>query len=156
MSEMTHKFEKAGLGLAPFKYAGFELKLYKPAPGVPARAGSSCDYCGNAIARCFWVVSADGRRFKVGSDCIAKVGDAGLNKAIAPEIRQARREAEAAKIEAGRAEVCAAWYPGLDLGASPAGRGSFAEYFAWMMVNAGNSGKLRAIREARKRLQARF
>lgn len=154
MSGQVHKFESAGLGAAPFRFVSHEAKWFT-APGQAPRPGSSCDYCGTAIVHCFHVESADGRRFKVGSECIAKVGDAGLAKSIAPAIRAARHEADARRIAEGRAEVEAQFMvPGRDIGDSPNGRGSFVEYFDWMMRNAGTAGKLRAIRLARKAIAA--
>lgn len=68
-----HPFERAGLGHAPFRSAGYAQAIFKPHPDAPARAGTSCDYCGTAIMDVFFVRSADGRKFKVGSDCIRKV-----------------------------------------------------------------------------------
>ena len=105
MNTAQHKFEAAGLGKAPFSFAGFYESKYQACPGAPIRAGSSCDYCGTAIMGCFKVRSADGREFKVGCDCIAKVGDRGLLKVVADHERKVRRAKADAKAKAVSAEL---------------------------------------------------
>lgn len=80
MADQIHIFEQAGLGKAPFHSQGVEYKVYVSYPGGPAQPGSTCDLCGQAISYECWVGSADGRRFKVGNECIEKTGDAGLVK----------------------------------------------------------------------------
>ena len=67
-----HKFELAGLGLAPFRFIGANEKRITY-PDGSSKAGSSCDYCATGIALECWVESADGKRFKVGCNCIEKV-----------------------------------------------------------------------------------
>lgn len=88
-----HKFEAANLGKAPFRFIGFYQAKFQAMPGAPIRAGASCDYCGTAIMDCFKCVSSDGHEFKVGSDCIRKVGDHGLIK----HVDKIKREASAKK-----------------------------------------------------------
>ncbi len=44
-----HVFERAGLGLAPFRFVGMEEKTFQACPGAPIQAGSSCDYCGTGM-----------------------------------------------------------------------------------------------------------
>ena len=152
-----HVFERAGLGKAPFRIVGVEyrvgpikigehngVEIWAGSPGQPM---GSCKFCGQGIAECWIIESSDGNRFDVGCDCVRKTGDVGLKKAMAPHLREKRQARDDAKIEAGKAwfdEQCAA---GFDFGERT--RGCFAEYFEWMMRNAGRSGKLRAIREAR-------
>lgn len=155
----VHVFERAGLGIAPFRFVGcYEsrgpiithvngVECHVGAPGQPM---GTCAYCGQGIAICCQILSADGRRFIVGYDCVRKTGDAGLKKAINRYVTNIRHLKEDAEIASGREwfEVeCAA---GRDFGDSPTGRSSFAEYFGWMMRNAGRAGKLKAIRQARK------
>ena len=105
-----HKFEQAGLGKAPFAYQGCEERWYVT-PGHK-QPGSTCDFCGNGIAYCFWLKSADGRKFKVGSECIQKAGDSGLMRIVKDEerkrLRDKRHAAEQArivKLEARYAEL---------------------------------------------------
>lgn len=98
MEKEKHVFEVAGLGLAPFKFVGVEEKVHV-IPGVGSKAGSSCDYCGHAIRWAHWIVSADGKRFKVGSECVAKTGDEGLVSATKDAIKLAKRAIKAKKRE---------------------------------------------------------
>ncbi len=65
-----HAFEAAGLGVAPFEFVG-----------VLHNEGSSCDYCGTRISLECWIKGAGGGQFKVGSDCIRRIGDAALAEA---------------------------------------------------------------------------
>lgn len=164
MSSPQHVFERAGLGTAPFRWLRCEHRVgpiligteggVEHWAGAPGQPMGSCQFCGQGIAECHVIGSADGREFIVGCDCVRKTGDAGLRKSINKIRTVARHEAESRRIAEGEA-----WFnalpDGLDLGLSPSGRSSFAEYFAWMMRNAGNAGKLRAIRQARKIVTAR-
>lgn len=103
-----HAFEVAGLGKAPFRFVGFSVNVITY-PDGSSKAGSSCDYCGTGIANECHIRSSDGKTFKVGCDCIRKVDDAGLLKAYAssPQVRAHKRELEAAKAKAVRAEAVA-------------------------------------------------
>lgn len=58
MTETKHMFEVAGLGKAPYTF-----------DGVETTHGSTCQFCSTAIIYRFWLISADGKRFFVGSDC---------------------------------------------------------------------------------------
>jgi hypothetical protein len=149
-----HVFEVAGLGRAPFAFVSYEYKTYQASPDSPIQAGGSCDYCGAAIVNFCWVRDADGKLFKVGPDCIAKVGDKGIIESFkkSREYRQHQRdqrEARAAvKINSCRslladanvrAKLAANPHPNQwqrDKGAS---RLDWAE---WMLLNAGTKGKL--------------
>jgi hypothetical protein len=89
-----HVFEKAGLGKAPYRYLGME-ELRGPLAmpgggfcGAPGQPMGSCQYCSTGIAYLFWLESADGEKFYVGSDCIYKSGDAGLRRIIEPIVAQ--------------------------------------------------------------------
>lgn len=103
--EKIHIFERAGLGKAPYQYKGMTENVYVPCPGAPGQAGGTCDYCGTGIRYEFIFVSADGKRFVVGSDCVHKSGDSGMRKVVAEELRQR----EAAKRAAKREEKRLAW-----------------------------------------------
>jgi hypothetical protein len=101
-----HKFEAAGLGKAPFRFVGLSENAITYPDGT-TKAGGSCDYCSTGIRHECWVLSADGKRFKVGSNCIEKVGDQGLFQAYknSPEFRKAKRDKAQAKFAADLAEV---------------------------------------------------
>jgi hypothetical protein len=103
-----HKFEVAGLGLAPFRFVGMS-ENYITYPDGTGKAGGTCDYCGNGIRFECVVLSRDGKRFKVGSDCIAKVGDEGILRAYknSPEVRAHKRKLAAAKDAKVSAELVA-------------------------------------------------
>lgn len=101
-----HVFERANLGRAPFRCIGYVEKSYQATPDAPKQPGGSCDYCGTGIYLQCRIKSADGRTFKVGSDCVAKTGDAGLLKSYKnnPQVRAARRAKTKAKDDAVMAE----------------------------------------------------
>jgi hypothetical protein len=88
----VHRFEAAGLGKAPFTFVDFQVMKFQACQGAPIQCGTSCDFCGAGIMNVFRVRSSDGRQFKVGPDCIAKVGDAGLMQAV-KRVRAQRRQA---------------------------------------------------------------
>ena len=81
---MQHCFEQKGLGLAPFTY------LYC------TEGKSSCQYCSTSIRYKFYIRSADGKEFFVGSDCVMKTGDAGLISTV----KKAKSQLDKAKREA--------------------------------------------------------
>jgi hypothetical protein len=93
-----HVFEKAGLGKSPYKYLGCEVArgpIQMPGGGTcgaPGQPMGACQYCSTGIAYLFWLESADGKKFYVGSDCIFKSGDAGLQRIIAPLVAQHNKE----------------------------------------------------------------
>lgn len=159
-----HKFERAGLGRAPFYYIGSETKTFVPAPGEMPRAGSSCDYCSTSIAIVHWIQgSAPGdKRFKVGSDCVEKMGGAGLRVAVESAERKMAREKRRLRARAvaddvrdslARPDVRAA------LASQPHPKGfrnrdtgaplTLLDWAEWMLANAGTRGRA-AVRTAIK------
>ena len=108
---MIHKFEKAGLGKAPFFYAGYRKEAFKASPDSPEQPAGSCKFCGMALIHVFSVRSSDGKTFDVGCDCIEKVGDAGLVKIAKTqmsEIQKATRRAYNEKRRLKEAQRAAA------------------------------------------------
>ena len=160
MTDLVHPFERAGLGKAPFRFVGVSEKMYSPAPGVPAKPGGSCDYCGNGIRYEFHVRSADGQTFKVGCDCIVKVSDKGsrLLTDIERAMRQTKRAALAARIEAARATLSANPHLLTDRPhphAPFAARGrTMRDYAEWMLAHAGKAGATKACHEIEAATQA--
>lgn len=160
----VHKFERAGLGHAPFYYLGTETKTFQAAPGEPHRPGSSCDYCSTAIAIVHRIRGSGpgDQPFKVGSDCVLKMGDAGLRVAVESAERTMNRKKRAARQRAvvdevrallDRAEVCAT------LAAQPHPRGfrdrdtgalTLLDWAEWMMANAGTRGRAAVRAEIRR------
>ena len=90
---MQHVFELKGLGQAPYTYIRCVDRGH--------RSHSDCKFCGTGIRYEFWLRSADGKEFFVGSDCIFKSGDVGLTKTVksvkkdqARQVREAKKQAE--------------------------------------------------------------
>lgn len=117
-----HCFEKAGLGNAGFRCVG----LYSiPSPSLAEKNPTaynlalsemprdlhcgSCAFCGTAIMHNFIIESADDRRFVVGSDCVARTGDAGLIKEVKRERVRIAQEQRATKRNLKAAERQALW-----------------------------------------------
>lgn len=94
MQSDVHIFEKMGLGKAPFKFLGcVDTKIGADKDGmvpvnkggglqVMTKPGGTCEYCGKYITQFFWLKSADGKKFKVGSSCVMKSGDKGLIRSV--------------------------------------------------------------------------
>lgn len=91
----VHPFERARLGRAPFRFAGMHESVYSAAPGH-SQPGGTCEFCGMGIRYVCTVEGADGKRFSVGTDCVARVGE---TAEIVAEIKAWRRE-RAAEIRA--------------------------------------------------------
>lgn len=102
-----HPFEEAGLGLAPFRFTGMSENVINHGNGH-MQAGGTCDYCYNGIRYEYWIASADGKRFKVGCDCVLKLERAdnrlvtAVQRAKAQHAKAKREAARQAKWEAGR------------------------------------------------------
>lgn len=117
----VHCFEKSGLGRAPFRVVGLcslpspSLAEQNPMAYQNAMASiprglsvGSCAYCGTAIMHNFIIEDTTGtRRFVVGSDCVARTGDAGLIKQVRTERLRIVREARQTKqrMKAGEREA---------------------------------------------------
>ncbi len=106
---ITHKFELAGLGKAPFRLIGMFEKRCSGEPnsqgitvGAPGQPAGTCDFCGNGIANCFEIQSSDGKRFIVGSDCVLKTEDRGLVDTVK---REANKKKSAHKAEVDQALI---------------------------------------------------
>ena len=154
-----HAFEIAGLGKAPFKFVGFEEKWHVIGNGSAQRqAGSSCDFCGTGIAYVYWILSSDGRQFKVGCDCVQKTGDYGLRKVIDAHVAEHKRnlanKRADAKIEAGMALLQASEEK---LKSMPHPNEYFAtngktmlDWCQWMLQNSGRKGKLEVVKKLKE------
>lgn len=104
-----HVFERAGLGVAPFRCVGFHESTYQACPGAPVQTGSCCAYCGQGIRYCCDIRDSKGARFVVGMDCVERTGDAGIigQYKTSPEFRQIQRDKAQAKSERDWTELCA-------------------------------------------------
>ena len=107
---MTHPFEKAGLGKAPFSCTGVSENVFALPDGT-SKAGGCCDYCGTGIRWEFWIKGsiAGAKQFKVGCDCVAKTGW-GIDRflEVRAEHTRARRQAGAQKRRESRQAQLAA------------------------------------------------
>jgi hypothetical protein len=155
-----HTFARAGLGPAPYTFLGVETKTYQACSGAPVQPGGCCDYCGTGIHDQFHLRAADGRTFKVGSDCIRKAGDAGLRRVVTDHERAKRQ----AKADATRVKATAVWQAArarfeaarATFEALPHPRGftdretgralTLADQVDWMFDHAGTSGCLATAR----------
>lgn len=157
-----HAFERAGLGKAPFRFIGASDNVIVY-PDGSQKAGGSCDYCGTGIRTECQVKSADGRIFKVGCNCIEKVGDAGLLKAYktSPEYRahqnKLKRERDAIVLSELKTTIVVCH---KQLAAMPHPMGftdrktgialTALDWANWMLENCGASGRKSVL----KRLNA--
>lgn len=108
---VDHKFEQAGLGLAPYRLvgtyqlpsaelAGTNPEAYNLAwKHAPAGAGM-CDYCGTGINNNFICKSSDGKQFIIGCECVKKLGDNQLMTQVKKHINKVAREKAKAKRDA--------------------------------------------------------
>lgn len=96
-TETLHVFERSGLGKAPFRFVGMLQQDIAYGEAVISREGGilvttkpggSCDHCGAYIVNMFQIESSDGKRFKVGSDCVLKTGDIGLAKIVKAKVSE--------------------------------------------------------------------
>ena len=169
---MTHAFELAGLGKAPFRLVAIERRVgpypvlnkdgqhtghYVGAPGQPV---GSCAFCGTGIAECCVIRDAKGKTFIVGNICVYKTGDVGLVNKTKREVNrlkaERRHEREVERIKACREAL---EEEGIQeaLNAQPHPMEWRAEngekllsWALWMMDNAGNSGRIRVCRIVEK------
>ncbi len=164
-SATVHPFQAAGLGLAPFRFIGIvkqDITHGEVRVGtidgytVTTKKGGTCAYCGTYIVQMCNVKSADGKRFHVGSDCIAKVGGEELARKVAKAVNAARavvtKDRAAGKVASlveilTRSEVRAALSAQPHPVAFRAARGeTLLDSIEWTMQNAGTAGKLRAAK----------
>ena len=170
-TRIVHPFEAAGLGLAPFKCIGHSVAKYQAAPGSPIQPGSSCDYCGTAIMDVYQVRSANGREFKVGSDCIrhtCTLVDGKLPLSFRLEIaamdrekREERRAAEFARLTVRIAKARAILAGDATLFTSEPhpvpyfhlqGK-TLRDSVEWSLANAGMSGRTATCRLIERRVK---
>lgn len=79
MDNQTHPFNRT-LGPGPYKFIGVGKIQFSETFGARyigpecERGAGTCAHCSTAIINIFVIETGEGRRFGVGSDCIAKVG----------------------------------------------------------------------------------
>jgi hypothetical protein len=169
-----HPFEQAGLGVAPFRCIGVEYRVGPirsvTADGITVEIGSAgqpmgaCEYCGQGIAECCVIQDANGKRFVVGNQCVAKAyrdyGFAKPDSKLERERKDALRAARADRERTISAEL--SWRLANDaeliatLTAKPHPMGfknrstgeplTLLDWARWMMANAGASGRTKVRR----------
>lgn len=147
-TDTIHKFQRVGLGDAPFRVVGFTEIVYQACPGAPVQAGGSCAYCGTGIRYAAKILSADGKRFVVGMDCVNKTGDAGLVSAVkrTPEYKKHKADLRAAKDARVKAEI-ATLLEKLRDNYSLAPR---LEYVVNVLRMCGAAGRVRYLKQLRE------
>ena len=171
---MCHVFEKAGLGKAPFRLVGLEttsdriaLNHERQSNGLTYTPNycTSCAYCATAIMDAYIIQSSDGKRFKVGCECVKKTGDLGIILAVktakAKKDREYRHAREACKLREG-AELMAdqrvrdflSKYPHSKEWAAARGD-TLLDEITWLIKNSGVSGTLRAYARVKNLIESR-
>ena len=153
---MIHVFEKAKLGMAPFRFVGMEKKIYQACHGAPIQPGGMCDYCGQGIMFLCTIRDRDGKTFIVGSDCVMRTGDGNLKKVLNAEQRKINRQK--AKVKADKDiialdAILADSEARAKLEAVQIDEGwvrSALNKVEWMRTNAGAAGRKRALLLARR------
>ena len=117
-----------------------------------------CAHCGTAIRHVYVIRCGDGSRWGVGCDCIMKLNQSpelvdAVKKAKRKADRERRHQREQERIEEGTAWISDN-QAALERLPHPiewrAKKGeTMADGLAWILQNAGNAGKLKAIRAAR-------
>jgi len=168
-TDKIHRFEKAGLGRAPFRFVDVE---YRVGPitypngmtvGAPGQPMGACDFCGQGIAECCIIQDADGKRFVVGNQCVYKTGDQGLTNTVKRVVDQAKAKRRAERERKRIAEAKEALPEVADaLKAEPHPMAWLAEkgmtlldYVEWNFKKAGHTGQLKVTRMIEKALKAK-
>lgn len=98
-----HRFERCGF-IPPYQFTGYEKKpSYNPSTG---HGGTVCDYCGTYIINVFWIEDGNGKRFKVGSDCVKHLNDTKLVTVVEGVIEKQEKERRIAKRIAEHEALC--------------------------------------------------
>jgi len=157
-SELIHPFEEAGLGKAPFRFDCVTEKAWMGQPG------GTCQFCGHGIRWEFWVISADGKRFDVGSECIRKIEAKGspLRNAAECELRDQKRLAKRQRLIVRVNKAATALEQDESLltdmphpHPAYANRLTLRNYAEWMLQEAGDAGQTKICKIIETALEAR-
>jgi len=164
-----HPFEKAGLGVAPFRFVKYDRAgvddldndgqlIIRDAngndTGARTKPGGTCCYCGQYIVAKVHVKDANGAVFHVGTQCAEKTTRAmgetkradKLTKAFKANERAARKAREVARIEAAKSAGPDV-RDRLDAEPHPTREGlTLRDWVGFMFANAGHTGQLKAAR----------
>lgn len=152
---ILHPFERAGLGLAPFRCTSVV---------DTGRVSRGCQYCGTGIRIVCNIKSRDGKSFVVGTDCVAKTCisvDTTLALDVRKEVARLKREKAEARRQrdwerlqeriASARSVLASRSALLTSQPHPfsflAVQGkTLRDYCEWRLANAGMAGRADACR----------
>lgn len=169
-NEQIHKFERAGLGRAPFRCLDMVERVGPIdlgngfSTGAPGQPMGCCKFCGTGIKFCYVIQSADGNVFDVGSECVRHTGDKGLvtvvkrHEAEQRKVQTEKRKTrERARIEIARialaddCDVRALFSDKPHPNKWRADQGdTLADYLCWLLAHAGHTGQLKATRMIEK------
>lgn len=103
-----HAFEKAGLGIAPFRCIGVQENWYSAAPDHK-QPGGHCAFCFTSIAYEYVIKDVKGKMFVVGCECVRRTGGEKLIEGVREfRLQHARKKREAGHAKR-RAERQAIW-----------------------------------------------
>lgn len=157
------RFERAGMGLAPFTLRGVEEKVYIACPGATPQAAGTCDFCGTGIRYVFHIESSDGKKWGVGCDCVRHTQDAGLIRRATSEQRLIDRRNRHAREDRKIEDLKNWFYARAEKAKSiPSPNARRAEEFGetlfncveWYLSNAGRSGSIGILKIAKKKLES--
>lgn len=155
------RFERAGMGLAPFTLRGVEEKVYVAYPGATPQAGGTCDFCGTGIRYVFHIQSADGKKWGVGCECVRHTQDAGLIRRATSEQRNIDRKNRHAREDKKIAEMKEWFYahaeqakavPSLNSRRAEEHGETLFDCVEWFLKNAGRSGSIDILKLAKKKI----
>lgn len=173
-TENLHRFERAGLGRAPFRCIDMVERVGPidlgngRSTGAPGQPMGCCKFCSTGIKFCYVIQSADGNVFDVGSECVRHTGDKGLVAVVKRHeaehrkaLAEARGRRECARIEVARVAIA----DDGDLRAKFSGKphpnkwhadqgDTLADYLCWLLAHAGHTGQLRATKAIEKAQKA--
>lgn len=168
-SNQVHPFEKAGLGLAPFRFVGMaqqdrrygevilnRAEYEKTGIALTTKPGGTCAYCGTAIVNMYDIVSSDGKKFHVGCECVNKTGDTKLVKAVNVQIQRnnkAKRDQKAAEVKAELQAILKDLEKRHTLMGVQLQRGNLLERAEWFFVCAGATGRAKVLKEVKEALK---
>ena len=160
-----HPFHRRGLGAPPYRFIEQEESIFRATPGAPAQPGTSCDYCHTPIIGTFWFMSKDGKKFKVGCDCLRKAAkdanDYPLQTLAARLARKQSRDARHAREKQKLVELdalLATQGQALEAFAHPVAYranqgGTMLEYAQWMRKHAGATGCMLALKLCKEAIE---
>lgn len=96
----VHPWERAGLGVAPYKLVGTANVSFRACMGAPVQPGGTCDFCGQGLRLVFSIRASCGSTFRVGCDCVRRVcspAEGVLTQVEASERKHKRKIAAAGR-----------------------------------------------------------